>query len=291
MSAYFLGAKKGGVLSLLLLLIGLLLSACGDPTATTVSTTATTTSATTTAAVTTSATSVVTAATTTATTTSATTTAATSGNLETIKVAHTPSVLFAPLYVAIENGYFSEQGLKVELTQVQAGQDAIALAGQGQLDVVVAGLSAATFNAVNRGIDIKVVASMAYQPKTGTPTALMLRKSLTDSIKTLPDLKGKKVAILGGNGTTGAYYMSLKLKEANLTLKDIQIVNLSAADQVTAIASGAIDATLASAPFTTRMIQDGTAVVFGGPITPGISGTAIMYGPNFAKKPIRPRSL
>ncbi|MGW5121800.1 ABC transporter substrate-binding protein, partial [Streptomyces noursei] len=46
------------------------------------------------------------------------------GEVTTVRVAHVPSTLFAPLYLADAKGYFKEQGLQVELTKVQAGQDA-----------------------------------------------------------------------------------------------------------------------------------------------------------------------
>ena len=54
----------------------------------------------------------------------------------------------------------------------------MALVAQGQLDCVTAGLSAAFFNGINRGLEIKFVASTGYQPKTGHPTALMMREDL-----------------------------------------------------------------------------------------------------------------
>src|SRR5690242_14575070 len=45
------------------------------------------------------------------------------GKTETVKVAHAPSTLFAPLYVAIDKGYLAAQGIEVQLETVAAGQD------------------------------------------------------------------------------------------------------------------------------------------------------------------------
>jgi len=129
-------------------------------------------------------------------------------------------MLFAPLYVAIDKGYFAEQGIEVQLETVTAGQDAMALAANNQLDVVVAGFGVATFNAVERGLELKVVGSMGRQPRDGLPSALMVRKPLLDSgeVKELADLKGRKVGLAGGMGATGSYLMAVKLRQAGLTL-------------------------------------------------------------------------
>jgi NitT/TauT family transport system substrate-binding protein len=204
---------------------------------------------------------------------------------ETVRIAHAPSTLFAPLYVAIEKGYLAEQGLEVSLETVTAGQDAMALTANNQLDATVAGFSVALFNAVDRGLDIRVVGSMGAQPKQGRPTAMMVRKDLLDSgqVKEMTDLKGRKVAIAGGNGSTGAYLLATKLRDGGLSLNDVEIVNLAFPDQVQAFKQGAIDAAIPPAPFTEQIRQDGTADYFGGPFSPGASSVGIIYGPSLLK--------
>src|SRR5581483_65785 len=103
------------------------------------------------------------------------------GKVESVKVAHAPSTLFAPLYVAIEKGYLKDQAIDVQLDTVPAGQDAMALVAAGQLDAVVAGFGAATFAAVDRGLELKVTGSMGVQPQQGYPSAFMVRKDLLQS--------------------------------------------------------------------------------------------------------------
>jgi NitT/TauT family transport system substrate-binding protein len=207
------------------------------------------------------------------------------GKVESVKIAHAPSTLFAPLYVAIEKGYLRDQGIDVQLDTVPAGQDAMALVAAGQLEAVVAGFGAATFAAVERGLELKVTGSMGVQPQQGYPSAFMVRKDLLQSgaVKEMKDLKGKKIAISGGNGSAGAYWVSTKLQPAGLTLSDIEIVNIGFPDQVTAFKQGAIDAAFPPAPFTTSILNDGTAEVFGGPTKPGASAVGVVYGGGFIK--------
>ena len=204
---------------------------------------------------------------------------------ETVRVAHVPSTLFAPLYVAIEKGYMQEQGVTAQLEQVTAGQDAMALAAQGQLDVVVGGFAASTFNAIDRGLDLRVVGSMGAQPPAGYPSALMVREELLASrqVQTVADLRGRKIAIAGGAGSTGSYWVAIKLREAGLTLRDVDIINMPFPDMVAAFKTNAIDAALPPAPFTTEILRDKSAEIFGGPFRVGAAAVGTVYGTSFRR--------
>lgn len=179
--------------------------------------------------------------------------------LTTVKVGNVTSLLFAPLYVALEKGYFEEQGIEVQLEPVQAGQDAMVFLANGQLDFVLAGYSAAIFNAVGRGLDLKVIAPMGIQPAEGDPSPLVVRTELVDSgeVTTAADLKGRKIAVLGGAGATGSFLTALRLQKAGLTLEDVELVNVGLADQEAALSTGAVDAALMSEPYSSKAISSG----------------------------------
>lgn len=83
---------------------------------------------------------------------------------EVVKAAHVPLMSFAPLYVAMEKGYFREQGIQVELDRVKAGVEAMAFLASGQIDLGTVGMSAGAFNAFDRQMDLKIVATAAEQP-------------------------------------------------------------------------------------------------------------------------------
>src|ERR1700749_1521046 len=67
-----------------------------------------------------------------------------------LTIGYVPSTLFAPVFVAQERGYLRDAGFNASLTPIVAGQDAMALVAQSQMDVATAGLSAALFNAGDR---------------------------------------------------------------------------------------------------------------------------------------------
>jgi NitT/TauT family transport system substrate-binding protein len=196
-----------------------------------------------------------------------------------LSIGYVPSTLFAPVFVAVERGFVREAGLTANLTPIVAGQDAMALVAQGQLDCVTAGLSAAFFNGVNRGLEVKFVASTGYQPKTGHPTALMMREDEYDAGAHTPAaLRGKTVGWLGNAGATAGYYVARILRGSGLKMSDINPVSVAASDQQVALERKAVDAMFSSAPFTALFEQRKLARIIGS-VQPGISGTGIFFGP------------
>lgn len=206
--------------------------------------------------------------------------------LRSVDVGDVQLSIFAPLYVADAKGYFEDEGLEVNIENVQSGQEAIPLASSGQLDVVTAGFSAGMFSSVNTGLDISVVGSMGVAPAADEqepPSSLVVSKELHDSgeIESIADLEGKSIGALGGTGGTAAFYIALALDEAGLSINDVELVQLSNADMPAALGNGSIDAAFASAPFWSLAVEDGSAVEMW--TTPeGTSGTGVIYGGEFA---------
>ncbi|WP_206321937.1 ABC transporter substrate-binding protein [Streptomyces sp. HNM0575] len=202
----------------------------------------------------------------------------------TVRVAHVPSTLFAPLYLAQAKGYFKEQGIDVRLQKVKAGQDAVPLAAYGNVEAVVAGFSAGLFNGVSEGLKVKVAASMgASTGEDPSPTALEVSKRLADSGKVddPADLRGRKVAVAGGPGAAGGYQLDVILRKSGLRLKDVKVVNVPIPDMRTALADGGVDAALPPAPFTTAMEEAGVAEALAVP-PKGTVATGLILGSDFA---------
>ncbi|MFC0672851.1 ABC transporter substrate-binding protein [Brachybacterium hainanense] len=202
----------------------------------------------------------------------------------TVRVGHVPSSLFAPLYVADAKGFFEKAGITLELTPLKSGQDGIPMLSNDQLDVMIAGFSAGMFNALNQGLAFKVVGSMGISPgdPENSPTALEVRQALLDdgSVKTVADLKGRKIAVAGGEGATGGYLLATMLEEGGLTLADVEISNLSTPDQEPAITNGSVDAATPSAPFSTSMEEAGAASPLAVPAK-GVTGTGVLFSETF----------
>src|SRR5262249_42328116 len=75
----------------------------------------------------------------------------------TLKVFVQPFLSHAPLLVAQEEGYFTEQGLQVEFVRMSDPAAAIPMLINGQLDVVPGGASPGVLNAITRGLPVRAV--------------------------------------------------------------------------------------------------------------------------------------
>ena len=70
----------------------------------------------------------------------------TSENLTTIKLAEvTHSVFYAPMYVAIENGYFEEEGIKIDLILTSGADKVSAAVLSNTVDVGFAGTESSIY--------------------------------------------------------------------------------------------------------------------------------------------------
>src|SRR5690348_14085084 len=123
-----------------------------------------------------------------------------SSQLTEIRIGITGNTADAALFIAQDRGYFKEQGITLTVTRVQSAADVVAPLGAGQMDVGGGAISAGLFNAIARGVDLKIVADKGQHsgsPVNGFTSAVVLvvPKSDAASYRTLSDLKGKTVAL------------------------------------------------------------------------------------------------
>jgi NitT/TauT family transport system substrate-binding protein len=196
-----------------------------------------------------------------------------------LSIGYVPSTLFAPIFVAAERGYLHDAGYDVTLSPIVAGADSMSLVAQGQIDIAAAALSAAFYNGVNRGLEIKFVASTGYQPRHGRPSALLIREDLYAAGTRLADLKGKRIGWIGNAGAASAYYVARILRPTGLRLTDIEPVNVANPDQEVALERKAIDAVFASSPLSEVFQQKHLARLAGSPPA-GIAASGIFFGPS-----------
>src|SRR5580704_16896508 len=124
----------------------------------------------------------------------------------------------APLFIADAMGYYAEQGLKVKFVRFDSAAKMIPSLGSGEVDVGSGATSAGLYNAVKRGINIKVVSDKARNAPGYGFEAILARTDLIDSgqIKSVKDFKGLKVA-MSANGNSENAIMNYALVKNGLT--------------------------------------------------------------------------
>jgi NitT/TauT family transport system substrate-binding protein len=188
------------------------------------------------------------------------------------------------LFVADKKGYFKDEGLDVNFIAFDSGARMIAPFASGDLDVGAGGPSAGLYNAVARGIDIRIVADKASTPKGRPINFLLVRKDLVDSgrFKTLADLKGMKIA---GSAPGGAATTTLDklLDKAGLRMADIERVYLGFPQQAIALQNKAVEAALPTEPSASKAVNMGAAtrIIGDDEIYPGHQLAVILYTGRF----------
>lgn len=195
-----------------------------------------------------------------------------------VKVAYVPIMKFATMYVAEQRGLFDKYGLNVDLERVKSGTEAIAFLTQGTVDVGGIAIVTSLWSGWNKGLDIRVIAPGALEPMENSPTKLLVRKALADdgTIKSVSDLNGRRVAVAGGPGSGGEYLLAKALERGNLTIRDIEPMNVANPDMPLSFENGAVDAAIAGSPFADQIIAAGHAAVLETDLTPGLMTVAFV---------------
>jgi NitT/TauT family transport system substrate-binding protein len=202
---------------------------------------------------------------------------------EKVTVAYVPIMKFATMYVAEEAGLFDKYGLDVEIERVKSGTEAIAFLTEGTIDVGGIAIVTSLWNGWDQGLDLRVFAPGALEPFENSPTKLLVRKDLADdgAVTDVADLAGKIVAMAGGPGSGGEYLAAKGLERGDLTIRDVEIVQIGNADMPAAFENGSIDAGLLGSPYADQVIEAGHAVPIAEDLTPGLMTVAFVGSGNF----------
>ncbi len=205
----------------------------------------------------------------------------------TVRIGTTNSSSDATFYIAEKKGYFKEEGIEPVFMAFDSAAKMIAPLSSDQLDVGGGSSSAGLYNAVVRGINIKIVADKGSMPSGYGFLALVVRKDLVDSgrFKRFKDLKGLKAGI-SANGSGGSVVLHAALQKGGLTFKDVEQVFMGFPQMVLALQNKAIDVGFMPEPNVTQAVTTGAAIRFAGGdvIDPNHQLAVVLYGDGFIKK-------
>ena len=206
--------------------------------------------------------------------------------LEPVKVGTTNVASDVAIFIAEEKGYFRDAGIAVTTAPFASAAKMIAPLGTGELDAGGGMVAAGLYNAVERGINIKVVADKASVAEGYEYSTLLVRKDLVDSgrYKSLADLRGMTIAAAAqGAGSESA--INEAVKKGGLKFSDVNVVYMGFPEMLAALHNKAIDAGVTNEPTVTRTIEQGFAVrASPHAIYPGQQTAVVLFADAFIKK-------
>lgn len=176
------------------------------------------------------------------------------GTLTKVKVAEvTHSVFYAPQYVAMEQGYFEDEGLDIQLTLTSGADNVMAAVLSKDADIGLSG-SEATIYVYNKGEKDYIKTFAQLTQKDGS--FLISRKNIKNF--KIEDLKGK-YAIGGRQGGMPEMTLEYALKQNNIDpKKDLTIdTSIDFASMAGAFIGGTGDFVALFEPLATKIVNEG----------------------------------
>ena len=159
--------------------------------------------------------------------------------------------------VALHRKYFEQEGLTVDSVAFASGTAALQNLIGGNADVVE-GSFEHTLRMQTKGINLMCIAVFGRYPAN----VLVVRKSQADKIKSIADLKGKKIGISAPGSSTHNFVAGL-MERAGVNYKEASFISIGTGlSAVAAMRSGSeLDAIVNLDPAINALVDNGEAVV------------------------------
>jgi sulfonate transport system substrate-binding protein len=151
---------------------------------------------------------------------------------------------------------FNPDGIEVEFPEITQGSKMTQAVAAGSLDFCNALGGTSLILAAANGVKIKMIGVYSRAPKAFNIMAK------DPSIKTTADLRGKKV--VGPKGTILHQLLLASLVENNLSLDDLEFVNLGIARGISALLAESADAALVAGPAVPQALENGAHIIESG---------------------------
>jgi len=176
---------------------------------------------------------------------------------ETVKIGYLAIGAGLPLFVAEQEGYFSQRGIEVELIEFRSSNDVASAAIAGRIDVVGTGATNAMLDAnlqTNAGFRLFLANNYVKRPD-GQSTDFVLVSS-SSNVSTFADLEGETIAIFPGS--VGEVFAEAVVPKLGLSIDDVDLVSMAPPQWMPALKSGNVSAILGAVePFATQMLAEG----------------------------------
>jgi len=180
--------------------------------------------------------------------------------LEKLNISYVKLPLNVPSIVEKEKKLFEKEfnpdGIEIEFPEITQGSKMTQAVAAGSLDFCNALGGTSLILAAANGVNIKMIGVYSRAPKAFNIMAK------DPSIKSTADLRGKKV--VGPKGTILHQLLLASLVKNDLSLDDLEFVNLGIARGISALLTDSADAALVAGPAVPQALENGAHIIESG---------------------------
>ncbi|KAD3514869.1 PhnD/SsuA/transferrin family substrate-binding protein [Arthrobacter yangruifuii] len=181
------------------------------------------------------------------------------GELTKVTVGVIPIVDVAPIYLGVQEGFFEDEGLELELQPAQGGAAIVPAVMSGSMDFGFSNISSMLV-AQSKGLDVQVVAAGAASTGEDGADFGGILAAPDSGIASAADLSGKKVAVNTLNNINDTTVRAA-VRKAGGDPSGIQFVELAFPDMQAALERGQVDAIQVVEPFLAGGQKAGSTLV------------------------------
>jgi NitT/TauT family transport system substrate-binding protein len=174
------------------------------------------------------------------------------GEIVTVKVGAVPSIDYGDIKVGEAQGFFAEQDVKVEITNVDGGPSVVTGVVAGQYDVGWTGYAPVLLAVAAGNSGLQVVSNIGLWGEKGANGGVLVRKD--SGITSFAGLAGKKVATNAPRSVLSLTVLAAVAKAGGDPNK-IELVTLPFGRIATAVADKQVDAGVTVAPYQSQGLQ------------------------------------
>lgn len=172
-----------------------------------------------------------------------------------MSMSHAGAAIFRlPIYVAIQNGYFKDEGIDLQVVDTRSGSDAMKMLAGRSVDISTGQLIDSVLLA-KQGIEVKGIALLSQR----ISNSVVVRKALAKEIRSIKDIKGRTFGVTGIGSGTWQLAVYLGVLEG-LKAEDFNFIGVgSGASVIAALKAGRVDALSYADPENPQLVADGDA--------------------------------
>lgn len=180
----------------------------------------------------------------------------------TIKMASNPFIGLAPIYVAIDKGFFEEKGLDFSLVDFDDSSSSCSALLSNNVDLAEITMDAAII-AESKSEDTPLKVTSVVDESAGADGILA-----TNDIKNIADLKGKTIGV--ALNQTSHYLLLKALNEAGVSESEVNLTDMTSSDAGVSFISGGVDAAVTWEPYLSNAVNSGVGhMIFSSADVPG----------------------